>query len=70
MYDFLLKIGAFILITITIMFIGMVLGFIGYNIVYHNNPPAIEVYRGNTVLEITYKDGIPIDSTVIFKSNK
>lgn len=68
MYDFLAKIGAFVLIIIRMMFFGGVLGFIGYDIIYHNNPPAIEVYRGNTVLEITYKDGIPIDSTVVFKS--
>ena len=29
--------------------------------------PAIEVYRGNTELEITYKNNIPIDSIVIWK---
>lgn len=33
-------------------------------------PSAIEVYRGNTVLEITYRDSIPIDSVVIFKDLK
>lgn len=27
----------------------------------------IEVYRGNTELEITYRNNIPIDSTVIWK---
>ena len=33
--------------------------------------PAIEVYRGNTTLEITYRDGIPVDSVVVYrKSNK
>ena len=31
------------------------------------NPTAIDVYRGKTTLEITYKDGVAIDSTVMFK---
>lgn len=30
-------------------------------------PTALDVYRGNTTLEITYRDSIPIDSTVVFK---
>ena len=33
------------------------------------NPiPAIEVYRGNTELQITYEDSIPIDSVVVYKN--
>lgn len=27
----------------------------------------IDVYRGKTTLEITYKDNVPIDSTVVYK---
>lgn len=30
-------------------------------------PTAIDVYKGITTLEITYKDGVPIDSTVVWK---
>ena len=30
--------------------------------------PAIEVYRGNTTLEITYRDSVPIDSVVVYKN--
>lgn len=30
-------------------------------------PQAIDVYRGRTTLEITYRDSIPIDSVVVFK---
>lgn len=30
-------------------------------------PKAIDVYQGNTTLEITYKDSIPIDSVVVWK---
>lgn len=30
------------------------------------NPTAIDVYRGKTTLEVTYKNGVAIDSTVVF----
>lgn len=29
--------------------------------------PAIEVYRGNTTLKITYRDSVAIDSVVVYK---
>lgn len=33
-----------------------------------NNPPgAIDVYRGKTILEITWRDSIPVDTVVIWK---
>lgn len=31
-------------------------------------PTAMDVYQGKTTLEITYKDGVPVDSTVVWKS--
>lgn len=31
-------------------------------------PKAIDVYRGKTTLEITYKDRMPIDSTVVWEN--
>lgn len=31
------------------------------------SPQAIDVYRGKTTLQITYKDSIPTDTTVVFK---
>lgn len=36
-------------------------------VVYGGSPQAIDVYRGKTALEITYKDSIPVDSIVVFK---
>ena len=33
-------------------------------------PTAMDVYKGRTTLEITYKDGIPIDSVVVFKDKE
>ena len=32
-----------------------------------DTPTAIDVYRGNTTLEITYRDSVAIDSTVVNK---
>lgn len=37
---------------------------------YESNPSAMDVYQGNTTLEITYKDGVAIDSVVVFKNEK
>jgi hypothetical protein len=36
--------------------------------IYLSKPQAIDVYRGKTTLKITYKDSIPIDSVVVFKT--
>ena len=33
-----------------------------------NQPTAIDVYKGKTKLQITYKGTIPIDSIVVFKN--
>lgn len=61
------EIVAMYLILITaIVFIG----WMGYDIGTANKPTAIDVYQGKTTLEITYKDGIPIDSVVVFKNDK
>ena len=34
---------------------------------YEKEPTAIDVYRGKTSLEITYRDSVAIDSTVVYK---
>ena len=33
-------------------------------------PTAIDVYKGKTMLEITYRDGVPVDSTVVWNYDK
>ena len=33
----------------------------------YNTPTALDVYRGKTTLEITYRDSVTIDSTVVYK---
>lgn len=36
-------------------------------VIYQQTPTAIDVYRGKTKLEITSINGVPKDSTVVFK---
>lgn len=42
-----------------------------FSLLFHlETPKAIDVYKGRTALKITYKDGIPVDSTVVWKYDK
>ena len=36
-------------------------------IILLEKPTAMDVYKGKTTLEITYEDGVAIDSTVVWK---
>ena len=48
-----------------------VCGFIGgitFILSWNNDAPtSMDVYQGKTTLEITYRDGVPVDSVVVFK---
>lgn len=37
------------------------------SIIDKTNPKAIDVYRNRTTIEITYRNGVAIDSIVVFK---
>ena len=37
-------------------------------IIQDQTPTAMDVYQDKTTLEITYKDGVPVDSTVVWIS--
>ena len=50
-------------VLLVIAFIGEI--FIIYDI--NNTPTALDVYRGNTELRITYEGKIPVDTIVIYK---
>lgn len=52
-------------IIITILFIIEM--FLVINIIEEPTPSALDVYRGNTELEITSVNGTPIDTVVVFK---
>jgi TRAP-type C4-dicarboxylate transport system permease small subunit len=47
---------------------GIMVSMLIIGIPYSLSIPAIDVYRGKTTLEITYKDNIPIDSVVVYKN--
>ena len=47
--------------------IGGILGILIHNWLISDEPTALDVYRGKTTLEITYKDSIPIDTIIVFK---
>lgn len=53
---------------IVVLFGGVIIG-IGMSFYsLKDTPTATDVYQGKTTLEITYKDGVPIDSVVVFKN--
>ena len=53
-----------------VFFLGFCLGnFIEWKKWYYK-PQAIDVYRGNTTLGITYRDTVAIDSIVVFNIKK
>ena len=45
--------------------LGMIIGFILS--IEQSKPTALDVYRGKTTLEITYKDDVPVDTVVVYK---
>ncbi len=58
------------------VFIGMILGLLitiettlVADIIHEPKPSALDVYRGNTELEITSVNGMPIDTIVVFKKD-
>ncbi len=56
------------------VYFGTLLACVGATLIavnqYETNPSAMDVYQGKTTLEITYKDGVAIDSVVVFKNKK
>ena len=53
---------------ILMLVFSIIVGVVLYLTVHLITPTAMDVYQGNTTLEITYVDGVPIDSVVIFKN--
>lgn len=57
--------------TLTTAFSGVIISWAFYSLIEYkekrNYPTAIDVYRGKTTLQITYRDSIPVDTVVVFK---
>ena len=49
---------------IILMAIGYIIAYTTYVV---NKPTAMDVYQGKTTLEYTYRDGVAVDSIVVFK---
>lgn len=56
---------------ISAIFVGVILGLAEVIVQECDDknsvPTALDVYRGKTTLEITYRDSVAIDSTVVYK---
>lgn len=61
------SVGAFIGSCITILVVIEIC--LVSDIIGNPTPSALDVYRGNTELEITSVNGIPTDTVVVFKTN-
>lgn len=51
-----------------LFFLSMLTGIVACMMSLENRPTAIDVYRGNTTLQVTYQDSAAIDSIVVFKN--
>ena len=53
------------------MIIGVIMGIMAIVVKEHSEkgttPTALDVYRGKTTLEITYRDSVAVDSVVVYK---
>ena len=47
--------------------VGAFVGVVLHSIIIADTPTALDVYRGKTTLEITYRDSVAVDSTVVYK---
>lgn len=60
--------GEFIGAVVTILFVIEIC--LVHEIIEKPKPSALDVYRGNTELEITFVNGTPIDTVVVFQKIK
>ena len=61
------KIDSFFLgMTLGIIIVSAIVAFCIFN--DSKYPTPLDVYRGKTTLEITYRDSVAIDSVVVFKN--
>ena len=54
------------LLAVSIIFVVFGLGFLVCKKI-DTTPTALDVYRGKTTLEITYRDSVAVDSIVVYK---
>ena len=59
-----LSVGETIFFLLIMYALGMFVGILAHTLI---SIRPIDVYRGKTTLEITYRDSVAIDSTVVYK---
>ena len=59
-----LSVGETIFFLLIMYALGMFVGIVAHTLI---SIRPIDVYRGKTTLEITYRDSVAIDSTVVYK---
>ena len=64
-----MKIGHVVSFLVGFFVCGLLASFFEYSH-YTIKPTAMDVYQGKTILEITCKDGVPVDSVVVFKNKE
>lgn len=52
------------------LFLAGISGIMMMSGISKGHPTAIDVYQDKTTLKVTYIEGVPVDSTVIFKIKK
>lgn len=62
------EVGAFIGAVVTILFVIEIC--LLNEIIEKSKPSALDVYRGNKELEITFVNGTPIDTVVVWKGDE
>lgn len=60
--------GAIIGTIVTLLFVMEIC--LVHEIIEKPKPSALDVYQNKTTLEITYKDGVPVDSVVVWKGDE
>lgn len=61
-------VGIFMGIVITILFVMEIC--LVHEIIEKSKPSALDVYQNKTTLEITYKNGVPVDSVVVWRGDE
>lgn len=55
---------------VALTFIILLSTALGGILTIYDRPSALDVYRGKTVLKVTYIEALPIDSVVVYKESE
>ena len=61
--------GMFCGFSIAALFVLEIACIYKYKSIYEHDPKAMDVYQGKTTIEYIIRDGVKVDSVVVFKEN-